>query len=118
MDILNPKKNKQANNKWHVILYLMGVSILSRLFKGILSTTIVILSYPKLLSFSVLTFIKGRTNATLDFFQITQSKVLDILQILKLGKASGLDSISHQMLKKTCNTVCVSSLSLVYFIAF
>ena len=53
MDILNPKKNKQANNKWHVILYLMGVSILSRLFKGILSTTIVILSYPKLLSFSV-----------------------------------------------------------------
>jgi hypothetical protein len=28
-----------------------------------------------------------RTNATLDFFQITPSKVLDILQILKLGKA-------------------------------
>jgi hypothetical protein len=47
-----------------------------------------------------------RTNATLDFFQITPSKVLDILQILKLGKASVLDSISHQMLKKTCNTVC------------
>ena len=54
-----------------------------------------------------------RTNATLDFFQITPSKVLDILQILKLGKASGLDSISHQMLKKTCNTVCVP-LSLLF----
>ena len=54
-----------------------------------------------------------RTNATLDFFQITPSKVLDILQILKLGKASGLDSISHHMLKKTCNTVCVP-LSLLF----
>jgi hypothetical protein len=32
------------------------------------------------------------------FFQITPSKVLDILQIFKLGKASGLESISHQML--------------------
>ena len=55
-----------------------------------------------------------RTNATLDFFQITPSKVLDILQILKLGKASGLDSICHQMLKKTCNTVCVVPLSLLF----
>ena len=45
---------------------------------------------------------------------MTPSKVLDILQILKLGKASGLDSIySHQMLKKTCNTVCVP-LSLLF----
>ena len=87
---------------------------LKQICKGILSTTIVILSYSKLLSFSVLTFIKGRTNATLDFFQITQSKVLDILQILKLGKASGLDSICHQMLKKTCNTVCVVPLSLLF----
>ena len=47
------------------------------------------------------------------FFQITPSKVVDILQMLKLGKASGLDSISHQMLKKTCNTVCVR-LSLLF----
>jgi uncharacterized protein (UPF0261 family) len=43
----------------------------------------------------------------------TTSKVVDILQMLKLGKASGLDSISHQMLKKTCNTVCVR-LSLLF----
>jgi hypothetical protein len=34
----------------------------------------------------------------MDFFPITTIKVLDILQILKLGKASGLDSIIHQML--------------------
>ena len=34
------------------------------------------------------------------FFQITPSKVRDILQILKLEKKSGLDSISHQMLQK------------------
>jgi hypothetical protein len=33
--------------------------------KGILSTTIVIFSYPKLLSFSVLTFIKWRLNTEL-----------------------------------------------------
>jgi hypothetical protein len=34
-------------------------------FKGILSSTIVIFSYPKLLSFSVLTFIKWRLNTEL-----------------------------------------------------
>jgi hypothetical protein len=34
--------------------------VLCLIFKGILSTTIVIFSYPKLLSFSVLTFIKWR----------------------------------------------------------
>ena len=33
--------------------------------------------------------------------------------MLKLGKASGLDSISHQMLNKTCNTLCVP-LSLLF----
>jgi len=33
--------------------------------KGILSTTIVIFSYPKLLPFSVLTFIKWRLNTEL-----------------------------------------------------
>ena len=54
-----------------------------------------------------------RTNTTIDFFQITASKVLDILQMLKLGKSSCLDSISHQMLKTTCNTVCVP-LSLLF----
>ena len=49
----------------------------------------------------------NRTDATLDIFQISPSDVRDILQILKLGKASGIDSISHQMLKNTSNTVCV-----------
>ena len=48
-----------------------------------------------------------RTNASLDIFQITPNQVRDILQILKVGKASGSDYISHQMLKKTCDTVCV-----------
>jgi hypothetical protein len=36
-----------------------------------------------------------------------------LINDLKLGKASGLDSIRHQMLKKTCNTVCVP-LSLLF----
>jgi hypothetical protein len=36
-------------------------------------------------------------SAQLFFSQITPSKVLDILQIFKLRKSSGLDSISHQM---------------------
>jgi hypothetical protein len=37
------------------------------------------------------------------FGLLSPGKVLHILQVLKLGKASDLDSISHQMLKKTCN---------------
>ena len=36
-------------------------------------------------------------SVQLIFSQITPSKVLDILQIFKLRKASGLDLISHQM---------------------
>ena len=57
-----------------------------------------------------------RTNTTIDLFQITPGKVLHILQVLKLGKASDLDSISHQMLKKTCNNICVP-LSLLFILS-
>jgi hypothetical protein len=57
-----------------------------------------------------------RTNTTIDLFQITPGKILDILQILKLGKASDLDTISHQMLKKTCNNICVP-LSLLFILS-
>jgi hypothetical protein len=47
----------------------------------------------------------------MDFFQITTIKVLDILQILKLGKASGLDSIIHQMPLKKPRVILSSILS-------
>ena len=59
----------------------------------------------------------SRTHKTLDTFRITPNQVRDILQILKLGKASGPDYISHQMLKKTCDTVCVP-LSLLFNLSF
>ena len=47
-----------------------------------------------------------RTNATLSTINITEQDVKDILQILKIGKASGDDGISHQMLKATADTIC------------
>ena len=47
-----------------------------------------------------------RTNKKLENILITPNEILDILQILKLGKATGLDGISHHMLKNTRNTIC------------
>ena len=49
--------------------------------------------------------IQPRTDATLSNVSITEQDVRDILQTLKIGKASGDDSISHQMLKCTSETV-------------
>jgi hypothetical protein len=34
-------------------------------------------------------------------------QILDILQILKIGKACGDDGITHQMLKSTSETICI-----------
>ena len=53
----------------------------------------------------------------MDFFQITTIKVLDILQILKLGKASGLDSIIHQMPLKKTRVILSVFLSLLFNIS-
>ena len=58
-----------------------------------------------------------RTNTVLDIFHISLNQVRDILQILKLGKASGPDYISHQMLKNTCESVCVP-LAILFNLSF
>lgn len=47
-----------------------------------------------------------RTEAELTNITICKQEVLDILKILKLGKASGLDGVSHHLLKYTAETVC------------
>ncbi|PJE78200.1 hypothetical protein CI610_02867 [invertebrate metagenome] len=55
----------------------------------------------------VLPFFPSRTNNTLSNIIVTQSEVKDVLKILKLGKASGHDGISHHMLKYTVESVCI-----------
>jgi hypothetical protein len=49
----------------HLVFKVLSVKNNHLMLKGILSTTIVIFSYQKLLSFSVLTFIKWRLNTEL-----------------------------------------------------
>ena len=53
-------KNQSINESYYFIKWCYFRKL--ETFKGILSTTIIIFSYPKLLSFSVLTFIKWRLN--------------------------------------------------------
>ncbi|CAG2213884.1 unnamed protein product [Mytilus edulis] len=48
-----------------------------------------------------------RTQHSLDIDEITEDEIKDILKSLEIGKASGEDCISHQMLKYTANSVCV-----------
>jgi hypothetical protein len=48
-------------------------------------------------------FIKG--GITMDVDDINDDDVKDILKSLQIGKASGGDFISHQMLKNTADTV-------------
>ena len=50
-------------------------------------------------------YFEPRTASTFNALQITHLEVSDILKNLKLGKASGCDLISHQMLKYTSDTV-------------
>ena len=47
-----------------------------------------------------------RTDERLTHITTICNDVLDVLQVLKLGKTSGLDHISHHMLKYTASTVC------------
>ena len=47
----------------------------------------------------------SRTDQTITNFNISQDEVVDVLNSLKLNKATGLDAISHQMLKNTANSV-------------
>ena len=50
---------------------------------------------------------ENRCDVDFRYIQITESKVIDVLKILKLNKATGPDGISNRMLKSTCNTVSV-----------
>ena len=47
-----------------------------------------------------------RTDSELNSLIITQDEIRDILKILKLGKASGADCISHHLLKNTIQSIC------------
>ena len=48
----------------------------------------------------------SRTDASFQSPTITETDVSDILGNLKLGKATGCDRISHNMLKATRHSVC------------
>lgn len=48
----------------------------------------------------------SRCNSSLSSITITKTDILDILKCLKLNKATGIDTISHNMLKNTAETVC------------
>ena len=48
-----------------------------------------------------------RTQESLSNIEISVQDIKDILKTLKLGKASGDDKISHQMLKGTADSVCI-----------
>ena len=43
-------------------------------------------------------------HSIIDRIPIHQDEIIDLINSQKLGKASGLDCISHQMLKKTART--------------
>lgn len=49
--------------------------------------------------------VPSKTEATLTSIIVSEQDVKDILKSLQVGKASGEDSISHQMLKNTADTI-------------
>ena len=53
-----------------------------------------------------------RTENTIDFIEIHQQDIVDILKSLKLNKAVGLDNISHHILRKTAETISLPLLKL------
>ena len=53
-----------------------------------------------------------RTNNKINNIQIRSEDIVDIIKTLKTNKASGMDKISHIMLKNTINTVCIPLLLL------
>ncbi|KAK3087639.1 hypothetical protein FSP39_008683 [Pinctada imbricata] len=54
-----------------------------------------------------------KTSNHLSNISISESDIIDILKTLKLGKANGIDEISHHMLKFTINSV-VNPLKLLF----
>ncbi|CAC5380557.1 unnamed protein product [Mytilus coruscus] len=48
-----------------------------------------------------------RSQYSLDIDEITEDEIKDVLKSLEIGKGSGEDCISHQMLKYIPNSVCV-----------
>ena len=53
-----------------------------------------------------------RTENTIDFIEIHQQDIVDILKSLKLNKAVGLDNISHHILRNTAETISLPLLKL------
>ena len=53
-----------------------------------------------------------RTEHEITDFEITQENIKDIMKSLKINKASGIDSISHHILKNTVNTISIPLLLL------
>ena len=49
--------------------------------------------------------IDKRTDSTFSTLNLTQDEIVDILKILKLGKAVGHDNISHHILKFTARSI-------------
>ena len=53
-----------------------------------------------------------RTDSEITGFEPTQVEIIDIIKSLKINKASGLDTISHHMLKQTVNSISIPLLLL------
>ena len=53
-----------------------------------------------------------RTDSEITGFEPAQDEVIDIIQSLKINKTSGLDTISHHMLKQTVNSISIPVLLL------
>ena len=51
--------------------------------------------------------IEQKTDKQISSIRINLTDILDVLRILKLGKASGGDGVSHHMLRNTSQTVCI-----------
>lgn len=51
--------------------------------------------------------LESKTDKTFSSIRVNSNEIRDVLQILKLGKASGEDEISHHMLRNTSQTVCI-----------
>ena len=51
--------------------------------------------------------VESKTDKSFNSIRVNSNEIRDVLQILKLGKASGEDGISHHMLRNTSQTVCI-----------
>ena len=64
-------------------------------------------SIPTIIDSDDLPDFNTRTDSEIMGFEPTQGKIIDIIQSLKINKASGLDTISHHMLKQTVNSISI-----------